>query len=412
MDKNFDDDIRDMLNNPPEFIPGAFDFAALQGRLDADAAAPAADALESNRDGRGVFWICALLLLALLSGAVWSFMQINAAKNQVKDLEQQLAEKNASEAAIIREMITVYDTVFQTVTVLQENPVVSSSYDDSNFEQAFSNFVDNSQTTNVSALSKENINTAPTETLFDKNNVPRILPLTLKALLATSQDNPLNTSVSTAAEPLRNKKGINLWAAVRPRSVQIGAVFNPWNRFIINGRVRKSSSKGVGLDFNYGRNWRISTGLEYFKVYQELDAMNDDISYYPIAKSDDRRDVLEEVSLDAQFLQIPLGVKYVFMPKKFLRPYLHASVLARRVLRQNFSYTYAERFNPHFLHREFNFSPFLFSGFRFGTGVEFDMYSRLSARIEGTYGRDFTDAAYQYDPLIYWGVKGGLFFEF
>ena len=420
MENNIDKDIRDLLNNPPDFVPGAFDFAALESRLDAP---PVATLQESvSTQSRGMWWAVGLLLLALLSGGTWFWMQLDAAKQKVSDLEQQLAVKTTSEKTENHQIVTIYDTVYQTVTILQKETRPStfdSNQKDSNrpsFSEYSSEIAKTNSSTlnqeNSTALFKNNTNSTISKTFIDKNDIPRILSLTPQAL-AISQNISLNAfGLTVAEEPLRKKKGINLWAMVRPQSTQIGVNFNPWNRFMINGQIRKSSNTAINVDLKYGRNWRISTGLEFFKVYQEIDAITDDISYYPIAKSNDRRDILQEVALDSRFLQIPLGLRYVFMPDKFLRPYLHTSVLARRVLQQNFSYTYAERFDPHFLNRQFTVSPFLFSGVKFGTGIEIDMYSRLSARLEGYYSRDFNNPAYQYDRLIYWGVNGGLNFEF
>lgn len=172
---------------------------------------------------------------------------------------------------------------------------------------------------------------------------------------------------------------------------------------------RNNYTLGINGQVVFGSHLRLFAGLERgwtnFKI--EGDALdNFHIPLPPPPPSPD--DILNYAEVKQPLWDFSLGLRYVFLPEKRLRPFVSAAWLAEHTQEQTLKYEFLNLITeeesytlvPH------NNAEFNHGGLQFGAGIEWAFTGRWMLGLEGIYQRQYETSV----PLLAerWGMKLGV----
>lgn len=132
------------------------------------------------------------------------------------------------------------------------------------------------------------------------------------------------------------------WQRVRP--TQVGAAAHV--AVVSNPQFGTDSSPGfatgVAAHIGYGDHWRLTLGGTFltWNFKREIEDGEVPTDEFPIAAPDAPSDVLHEIYGRFRYLQVPVGLEYVFFKSAKFRPMLGMAAVAQRPLASQLQYEY------------------------------------------------------------------------
>lgn len=369
MENNFDENLKNILSNPPNFPVDSETRAQFIQQLDT-VAIPTQPA--KNND-----WKKAALLLAfLLMGGAFGYLF-----SKFQTLNSQLLEKNQLQNTkildtIIQKQVTViYDTIYISEGNKQlttNRNTYNSNYQpfqkhllNSNFYNIFTasltapNLFDqkiNLLTDYAVASTWKKVNTRSNKSLKDIDDKKGVANQPI-SLLKTNHLNNINSSqkillpewlseISIDNKRMeRQLKRLRRRQMVQPKSIAIG-IHGGLSRDLtlyINNTEQSNNTLGLRTEIGFNSNFSLLIGANYRK--QQFKTEEDDdqpvrLENFPVPPPQDIEDELQEVNWDAAYLEIPFGFKYSFLMNKKIQPYFGIGLVSRKALRSTIEFEY------------------------------------------------------------------------
>lgn len=444
---SLEDHIHDTFQTPPEFEFNEAAWERMEQKLAAeeDTAATATPM---------VFWrylgLAALVLFPFIFVGWHYKTQIDTLQNRLQQIEAQQSEAiaqavQAKEEELICQEIYMYDTVYQTVTLYKtvekltvNNPSIFTApalATRTNFKPTWVFSNQNSsllsdpmllanqwsqirQNSKVQSDLKANevATMDRNEATIEKNTLQDVDYLsTLSTTLLDYQRKPVNMLALTA--DLVQSKTITdeynpFILRLQPDGFQLSASYN-WVNPLLDADAIWGRMYGVQGELHYGRHLRLLTGLEMLQLRYKLLEHSVSLPNYPIVHPDNSQDVFTYLKADMQYLQIPIGVKYVFNPDRILRPHTSIGIIARRPLHQNLAYEFLGIMHEYYVNRTFKQSAFTNNSVWGSFGLSYQYPdANWGLSVEGFYNHDFRKNDYEFEQLKYFSFKTRFFYQF
>jgi len=374
MKDNFEEHIKGIMNDPPEYAFEERLWKDLKGKMHSDKKG-SADSGTSN--------FLPFLLLTLFFTGIFGYQY----HNQLKASERISTLENPAhqEKIILRDTILerhvkiIYDTVYRKSVVfvedeLKEKKVLAELKNlmetyakelawfnhqlnshplpfDGAFENDFSNPY-RSALSNYSSYKglglgpsyivfKENTPTEQSDNISDADIINSQFDL-----LTTKNKNFLDYNYSfdpwmLEKQSLKRKKSISYFLKKAAPSRFSLSAYGGFARVL---NFSKGSNIILGKlegEMSYGKNLSLVIGGEYLfnKVNLAIDDINDG-SDFPVPAPDNPNDVLHEIYGDFEYLQIPFGLKYYFTNASRFHPYCGGGLLMHKAVSSKMSYEF------------------------------------------------------------------------
>ena len=441
-DKNFDHQLKDIFENPPEFHPDAEAISDIHRRLDA--------AQGARR--RFAWWWLLLPLIALpfLFSTVFFYQKYQNLEQQILDMQVQLTNTNTP-AETSRETITLYDTIYQTIiknTIVQQKVVEAKQSYTPNYRFTNSGAIPSFWSATFSqtpvdplAESTRERNWTARTTLSDDSGSwlkasspwrrhikPGLAnsavegvdrpPVSFNPLLG---EIPLRFNALTVPLPYRefthpDQLMDELPAKARPRpnpllyavptGLQVGAYISPLGIVESGGQEGTPLTYGLNAEVEFAQSFRLQLGLELLNVAFTI---KDEAAFpnFPVIQPDNPGDFLEERKASLSYWQIPISFKYLFRKGKQWQPTLSVGTVAQRPFRQEFTYEFLTNNSEYKRAVTLKNGDFSLRNFRSAIGLEYH-FPHFTAATEVFYQHDFEQQSGEYLKLRYLGWRLGL----
>ncbi len=439
MDEKFEQRLRDVLNDPPDF---PFDEKAWKD-------------LDRRLHGKPPSKWGAMAYLAPLAFLFWllpfasswlTYSKLDEANAKIENLKTML-EANAGlslDTITERHVTVVHDTVYRTVysngnIENNERPAPLPSFHQPTVPSLFKNRNNNyPQEQNYAHLlppsypsvanstpplappgpsSPKPGNSAPEKTL------PLAPPSSLGFLEMQLLDLGTHRELSLATAPpvfKEKKKGLRYYLyKARPTRFSLGSGYGQYVANFGTGRGFNFFS-GIEAEIGYGKNLNLTIGAEYLHWDFDSDVEEDDdheehdvYEGFPVVLPTDPDDVLSELYGDFKLIQIPVGLKYVFSEKWKLRPIVGFGVLAQRALRSQLAYGFLTINDEYNINRN-NLLPnsFELNSMWGDLGIQYSLNDHWSVQLEGIAQLGVGNGKYKYENLRLFKIRWGLKYDF
>lgn len=455
---DFNKNMRDILENPPNLQPSAKKMEQMRQKIRA-ANAPAVAAVPT----RGFAWwfVPIALCSAILGGGLVYWLMPKYDGQQIETLKQEVAALQESRPDTVFVNNTIYriDTISKTIYQKEYIERVANN-DNVTFKDFLSLKNGLTNTTNstlrlheLDAFSrwserlsgrgytplfgkptggilsnyqdtdsdKYGLNLAEKETTLGANLMDNKLSTLDEIPLLTLEDiasmNKMrfgfdDLAMYTSNTPLptklkKSRKYINPLAYFVPTGGQIGLKIGNIGLLNVPNGSSRNLLLGMSGELQFSKNLRLIGGLEKIGVSYVV-TNSSFFGDYPTIHPDDPNDQLHEIYVDLDYLQVPIGLKYIFRTDKKMRPYMSMSLVARQAKRQHLTYEYISMFQEYYVARTFKSSPFTQQAWRAGVGFEYDLGKGFNLNVEGMYNRDYDLNVYEFVKLNHWGVQVGV----
>ena len=430
MEKDDDNSIKRILNNPPTFSYKEEHWDALAKQL---------DQMEEKPVGywERYAWLLWLIPFLLLGG--WAWHTIQKANQEIFQLKKQVEQVNIVNATIIdtttiqRSTVYVYDTIYQTKTIYQEvvSPVkvalqlnkpasVSQQLQlafeqkrvGSKFQQTILTPFSQMGIGGVQQVLNQSNITAPVYTYNEeaiKQPLTDIDLLQMDLLDLPLRDMPLFLYDGPATATITEPDNSRLF--LQPTGFSLGIEGSLLKLIHAPVLSTQGFTLGVSSDIHFGNNLSMSIGGEYL-AYQYKVTNVEDLEAYPIVTPDNGRDVLNYLRVKSKYLQIPFGFKYKFQPMKLLKPYLGFGLIARKPIAKEIDYEFLGIMEEYYLNRSYNTKGLAINSWRGDIGVELALNKDWNAYIEATYDQDFRKSSFDFERIKYLNLRAGVLYNF
>lgn len=377
MDNNFDDKLRNILSNPPDFPVDKDARADFMKRLDTLPVTP--QPKRNMHWGRTMIW---LALLLLSSGIGYLFSQNQNLKTQLVEIQQ--SRNSIVLDTIFQKHVTViYDTVYISKTnnnTFTNGEMKSRSMESSYsvlsntssfpifFEQKSKLFNDVSivnawhntrRGNNHSAIGFENQEGVDkTEGNLSASNIPTIENNYNISLLENDAIFYVNSNKSMSLpelssellfdfekyeRKLKRRKRLHM---MQPKSFALGIQGGLGYDLSLDFYDVKQTNYILGVDaeIGFGKNFALVIGANYrnqnFKLEGEYDNQPISLEDFPVVQPQDIDDELHEIYWSAEYLEIPFGFKFSFLTNKKIQPYLGFGLMSRKALKSKVEFEY------------------------------------------------------------------------
>ncbi|HFA48410.1 MAG TPA: hypothetical protein ENJ95_05255 [Bacteroidetes bacterium] len=434
----FEQKIKKVLNDPPDFPVDEKAWENLQNRMQGKPA---------KGWGKMAYLAPLALLLWLVPVAfLWHTNgQLNEANNKIAHLET-LLRSNAAlllDTVVQRHVTIVYDTVYKAVYADVNIGENKNNEPQQSFNQSFSPYLYKNENPYFTAL-----NRAPINSLFAKpgylpepllgfgNNIDNIKPENIAAEKNTRPSPPLyvqqlplksfannkNRNLSIAAPPYilkKNKKGLRYYMyKMQPTHFSLGAGYGMVD-ILKFGAGKRDIFARWDATIGYGKNINLLTGLEFLKweFVEEYQKEADEtliFKDYPEELPNSPTDELDEIYIDFRYIQIPVGMEYVFSNQNRWRPFIGSGLMAQRAFRSRLTYEYERLDNSDYKKQKDNILPnsFVLKSAWSSFGIQYAPGDHWSFRLEGSAQFDLEKGKYKYEGLQFYKLKSGLKYRF
>ena len=436
MEKDGYKSIKDILQNPPDFPFEEAQWEKLAKQMD-----------EPEEDSTGIYWqrYAWLLLLGLpfLMATIWAGKTIQSSKQQIATLQKRLQQTTISTDSIIHRTITVYqyDTIYQTVSVRVEQPIVykkaapttavfasiataSQQLGDPFYSYNKAEVATTTSTlTPIIALSLGDIRKVLTENgtylttpALRYNEEAIKQPLTAIDRITTPLvDLPLRElglfQFYDIPEPIIQPT-VNPLVFLQPTGLSIGGEGSLLKLMNIEGGGKKGFTVGGAMELHFGKNVRMFLGAEYLQVQHEVDSEGSNLSKYPLVLPDNGQDVFQYVRVRSKYLQIPFGFSYHFNSRSSFKPYIGLGAVSRKHLEHNLDYEYIGMREEYYLNRVFPSNKFSINSIRSNIGTTYQLGKHWQIYLEGMYDHDFRKSSFDFEKVKYFNLRTGFLYQF
>jgi hypothetical protein len=461
MDNNFEDWVKETMEDHPEVPFNEKAWGQLQTRLTAKPKTPIA----------WKAWLPFLFLsLFLFAGGLNYFVKYNVASEKISLLENQLHHNFiVVDTLYEKHVVVVYDTTFtsieKTIQLLNlenssrklqqksrsvNNPTAEGTnafsfsatsseiaYQMNNFLQFHKASFKEPQTTfDYLNANKNNTYQTGTDPFSIVNNPDEAnaellqsqllaVPTLNSTLFPNSMTDAANGSLAEIDKSKR-RKGFGYYLSyAQPSQISLGAIVGRSRQIDFDFRdyhyvPSKDNNLGLRGEVAYGKHFSIVLGLEYFTNNYEV--YTDDTKQgeaelkmlFPDIPSTSDDDILHEIIADFSYLQIPIAFQYRFLPTKRLQPYIGIGIMSRRALKSNVTFEYQ---SPQGVYLNSK-SKLLPSSFQLNTafgylGFQYHLTKNWRLLFEGRLENDFgTAKKYYYEQTRMFKLNTGLQYAF
>lgn len=448
MGNNFEEHIKNSMDNPPEFPFEERLWNDMESRLDNK---------EQTRPFSGLRDKLPLLLLALLTTSLAGYFYVKQYKamERIAAIEEQHSLNYLStekEITTSKHVTVIYDTIY--------NKIVINQYEDqgkhqNNKQQEAYYYVDVNKfnlTLDKKSLSEVFAPTGLSRTISFTNPYTSnigLIPNEEQEYTSNSVENKgmqeaeistvdyLNTSLVTlpglqqsffdidrlvdmpSIEMLKKKK--------RKKRMRVYLNQLKPTRFALAGGTGTFASLNLGgngfnlrgiaqAEVGLGKRFSLITGIEYFSndFNKKIEPDNPDaVEGFPDLPPNNAEDVLQEIQGDFNYLQVPLGFKYIVFPKRYFYPYVGAGVIAGKTARSRLEYEYLATTGPYSI-SEGKLLPRTFELSAYWTSVGFQvrMNKHWSLLLEGSSQFGLKKGTYRYENLQLLKLSTGVQYQF
>jgi len=426
-DKYFDDELKKILESPPDFQPDKTAINDLKNRL---------ESLHLSKRNR-VSWRSLLFLLLLffvLGGGFIFYEEYNRLKNEVQQLSQQLIniqdEESIDSSIIIKKRI-IYeiDTIYHIIN--QQNTIksVNNSLSIPNHQ------LERTPPNNFSNLSYKNWDIVVNGKKGINNNLKFDTDFSSNLLmdgLDTKNSIPTNYGILTSIEQQEiglletnllleldkyylfssqeKKKNLHLVDYFSPQDFQIEINVAP---LIFPNHQFGGNAFAYGLlgaiDFPKGRS--IKVGLELLNMNFSFNDANN-FSDLPIPDPSDPNDDLHEIYGNLSYLQIPISLHQSVLNQRKIQLELGVGLTAYLPLKQNFQYEYYSSNGEYKLRSNFNERVFSFDNLRLSLGADYVINKKITLQSDLIYQHGYSLNNLGYLKLRYSALQLGLKYRF
>lgn len=432
---NLDDHIKDIFNHPPEFEFNEAAWERMEERLEeTPLATPAGIPL--------LFWqilgVVGLAFLPALFVGGYYQSQLNQLQDsliQVQQQQQSLINHTtvSAEQQLECETIYIYDTVYHTVSLYPtaQAAIATSTFSNTtatspaSFIQDYPMFTSPAismlkQATTLSLwcqkMTKNAAAASSPTVLKPAENIASLAYLERLALKELFYNKKKENILALVDDLVQNKKSTEDYSPfllrLQPDGLVLGATHS-WVNPILDADQTSGYTTGIQGEFKYGRHLRLVAGVELLRLRYKL--LNDatSIGNYPVVHPENPQDVFNYMKADMKYLQIPIGIKYVFNPGRILSPHTSLGIVARRPLKQHLDYEFLGLMREYYIDRSFKQGTFTNNTVWANLGVTYQHpNSKWGLSLEGFYNHDFRKNAYEFEQLKYVSFKTRLFYTF
>lgn len=385
MDNKFDDKLKNILSNPPEFpVDEGAKSQFLKQLYTLDVVSTPK---RKTHWGRTMLW---LALLFLAGGIGYLFSQNQNLKAQL--LENKQGQNSIVLDTVIEKHVTV---VYDTIYISKENnlPIGQANYRYTNSERksdkrqsnnldnyfnamlpaffaqkskvfsedfisntwqndkagnnnsflAFihrdgkNNSSDNSDASDISSFEKSSYNIS----LLDRDEI--IYPQSLESKILTVLQSEYFFDYEAYERKAKKRKRRQM---MQPQSFALGIHGGFGKDLSLDFYDVKQSNYILGIDaeIGFGKKLALVIGVNYrrqnFKVDGEYDNQPISLEYFPPITPQDIDDELHEVYWRSEYLEIPFGFKYSFLSDKRIQPYFGLGLMSRKALSSKVTFEY------------------------------------------------------------------------
>lgn len=449
MENNFEDYIKDAMNNPPDFPFEERVWKDMESKLDED---------KERKPLLGFVGRLPLFLLALgmTSLAGFFYMKQQKAMNRIVEVERQLVEystintKTSTEPSLEKRVTVIYDTIYNRIVIdqlvqptLRANntaaPLERRFYPPNqfviDFEQSVSDFIrqpEYAAVFNAIGLAKS-LNRTASVSLLGVQQFDERTDETIDEVLVDWFANPLDQLTSVDYDLLDIDQGVvlpalNIIEKKRRKRVKVYLQKLKPSHFSFSGITGSFASLNLGgngfnlrgmaqAELGLGKSSAIIAGVEFFAndFNKRIDPEDPNaLKGFPELPPDNAEDILQNIQGDFTYLQIPFGIKQIIFPRRYFYPYIGAGLIAGRTNRSRLEYQYLSSGGTAYSISRGNLQPrnFELSAFWSTVGFQIQMNKRWSLLLEGSSQFDLEKGTFKYENLSLLKVGTGLRYQF
>lgn len=343
----FDDIMKKILENPPDFPLDEATKADMLGKLDAQ------QINHSATNNYRIALVAGLLILPLL-GIAWSFYtQLNNAHAKINTLEKQIASINEnSPDTVIQERI-VYEPIEKAAPKAKfHKKTTALSNADKQFAALEKSTFFNSSGVLNSKENKHDPILAQKEMVLQELNAARNKE---KALFSKNRN-----LHQASAEKINSKPFSHLassWSLeqedfpmhpahtplshwwMQPVGFAVGLSAGLGQHALEAGLNTLGNSIGFRGEVRYGNRLSLIVGWEQLRLNAQID-QEEKLANFPEVAPYDPTDEFQEMEADLTAIQMPLGIKYNLFKANRFHPYFGAGILIQSKKQEKYSYQY------------------------------------------------------------------------
>ncbi len=443
MGSNFEQYIKDAMDNPPEFPFDENLWNDMEARLDAQ---------KDQKTPFGFIGKLPLFLWAATMTGLCIYFYANQNNNSNPPSSPELEEKK--EISVERHVTVIYDTIYNKIVVNQQNiqpstqsnnkaPVYSTGYSSAQFallldeKELFEIFesrplsamtIAANQNFPSIGLSRESEPAAAEAlTSSEKTSIQKEFDLTDFAFVTM----PISQIPTLEQKPFMVSNPVDLPAIkvkkMRKKKVRLYLQQLKPTRFALSGTTGTFASLNLGgsgfnlrgsahAEIGIGTRLSLIAGVEYFANDFTRRFKEDDeypVMGFPDLPPSSGEDILLKIQGDFNYLQIPFGIKYALFPRKYFNPYIGAGLISGRTNRSRLEYEYQSIQGSYsvsegrLLSRNFELSAFWSS-----LGFQIRMNQHWSLILEGSSQFALHKGTFKYENLQLLKLSTGVHYQF
>jgi hypothetical protein len=452
MENSFEKHIKDAMDNPPDFPFNERLWKDMESRLNNEG---------EKKPFLGFIGRLPLLLLTLVAASLAGYFYIKQhnAMKRIADIEQQLQITSQPKPVdyLEKHVTVIYDTIYNSVMVNQTSHFNQKHFSKSNQKQRynqavnqqwalyfpdFSNFYfdqdkytisNNSYVSDLSLLSfgfnkpyiKEKGNEHLKNQLVEQTaSLPAISDLEVASMkiptigyTLLTIEKQVNLPSITPQEIKRKKKFILYLHKLKPTNFALLGTTGTFASLNLGGNgfnLRGSAHAEIGM----GKRFSWIMGIEYFSNDFNNNIAPDQIeplNGFPELPPNNAEDVLQRIQGDFNYLQIPVGFKYIIFPQRHLFPYVSAGLIAGNARKSRLEYDYLSLANgAEYSVSKGNLLPrnLPLNAFWSTIGFEVELNKNWSFLLEGSSQIGLKKGTYKYENLQILKLSTGVKYEF
>lgn len=438
-DNYFDNKLKDILENPPEFKPDARAISDMERRLDAPI---------NNKPSRAawLWWLLPLFFLPFLFGTIFFYTKYQTLNTKLNDLNSQLIhyqKDTTSQNYITYHYDTIYNTIYKDIIVERhyERQVVPPPIRYATFGNYSnpSNLLGSRNLTDFGVYSAGNVFGQPPnvfsapfinsgqflekglsrqellEKEFDLKNriAERIKDLDLEEVETYKRFRHIHLQEMINDpnwEPF--ERNVNPIRYFVPKGINVSFAHSPTNNGNFSDANYSGKSVGLYAALEFHKNIQLQIGAENLGLEFEI---KDQSLYtkYPIVNPDDPTDFLKELKVNTKYLQIPIIFQKSFRMNKVLQPIFGVGIVATKPYKQNIKYEYiSSNVGEYDKNQTLKAGDFSVNNIRTTIGLNYNFWRKWSLHSEFMYQHAFEQGAGEYHKLNYFGWRTGLKYSF
>jgi len=445
MENNFEQQIRDAMNNPPEFPYEEKLWNDLEHKLDQK---------EGKRDKpfMGFVGRLPLFLFAITAASLAGFFYNGQYKamERIAEIEQQITQQQTQNQTQTEKRITIiYDTIYNKVVIDQIQNTAGNTKGRfvSNNQMSIADAYEFSQRINIpffttyhtTAAFKEITATPKLIEEFSQKEgfslMRKSVEAEVKQAMVSSFDfnTPLDLLSAKEIDFLNITQDVDLpalWVkkAKRKRKLRVYLRELRPSHFALSGMTGTFVSLNLGgngfnlrgaaqAELGLGKRFALVAGIEYFSNDFNRKIQIDDIDPldgFPMLPPNNGEDMLQSIQGDFTYMQVPFGIKYTVFPRKYFYPYVGLGLIAGRTTKSRLEYQYSSFTANDYAVSQNNLLPanLEMSAFWTTIGFEIQMNRNWSLLLEGSSQFDLKRGVYKYENLSLLKLGTGLRYEF